>query len=558
MTKPKETHLWRKAAVLGSLWAASEIVLGSFIHNARIPLGGQILTGIGIAMLVAGHVLWPERGLIWRAGLICAAMKSVSPSAVILGPMIAISMEGFLLEAGVFLAGANLVGYALGGGLAMSWALFHKIGNIFLFYGPETWALYTGSLEHLRSWMGRSSGSPWTPLFLLWATHFLGGGAVAAIGWSIGRQSASEGSGLAATAPPRTPAPRRDHAVRAYSLTALILHVLFVIAAMSMGQTVSLWVCLCVALFYACLCVAGYARARAIMSRVGLWTGIFIVAALAGLLTGRWDSGVRMGLRAVLLTLGFSCIGEELCNPLLVAWMERRGAGVFFHALEQAFETLPEVMAGLPSAPVFLKNPAVALRNAVARAPALLEGLSIGRVIIISGGQGTGKSSAVSRLADDLRRAGLSVGGIHAPGLWDAGQREGFDIVDLRAGDRRLLCRRGGAEDWPAVGPFRFSPEGLRIGRQALSDARRHGVDVLFVDEVGYLELQGRGWAEELDVLVRERRKPMVWVVRSCLVNEVKKRWSLVDAPVLEAGQVATDAILAGGGIRIDAADLAR
>ncbi len=544
MTRPQDAGLWRKAAVLGSLWAASEIVLGSFIHNARIPLGGQILTGVGIAMLVAGHVLWPERGLIWRAGLICAAMKSVSPSAVILGPMIAISMEGFLLEAGVLLAGVNPVGYVLGGGLAMSWALFHKIGNIFLFYGPVTWALYSRSIEHLCSWLGHPSGSPWTPLFVLWAAHFLGGGAVAAIGWRVGLRSAGAGPAFAAMTSPRTPLSRRGRTVRTYSLTALIFHVLFVIAAMSVVNTAPLWACVCLAALYACLCVAGYARARAIMIHVGLWIGIFVVAALAGLLMGRWDPGIRMGLRAVMLTLGFSCIGEELCNPLLVAWMERRGGGVFFRALEQAFETLPEVMAGLPSAPVFLKNPAATLRDAVARAPTLLEGLSRGRVSIITGEQGAGKSSNVSRLADDIRRAGSSIGGIHAPGLWDDGRREGFDIVDLRTGDRRLLCRRRGPDDWLVMGPFRFSPEGLRFGRQALSDAQKHNVDVLFVDEVGYLELQGRGWAEELDVLVRERRKPMVWVVRSCLVDEIKKRWGLADAPVCEAGQVRMDAIL--------------
>src|SRR5271169_5599624 len=101
------SDLWRKAAVLGSLWACFEITLGSFLHNAQFPLSGHILTGIGIALLVAGRRLWPEKGLLWRAGLICAAMKSISPSAFILSPMIAISIEGFLLETGVLVAGAN-------------------------------------------------------------------------------------------------------------------------------------------------------------------------------------------------------------------------------------------------------------------------------------------------------------------------------------------------------------------------------------------------------------------------------------------------------------------
>jgi hypothetical protein len=73
MTMGPTNLLWRKAAVIGSLWAASEIILGSFLKNAHIPFAGLVLTGIGVAILVAGHSLWPVKGLLWRAGLVCAA-----------------------------------------------------------------------------------------------------------------------------------------------------------------------------------------------------------------------------------------------------------------------------------------------------------------------------------------------------------------------------------------------------------------------------------------------------------------------------------------------------
>ena len=175
MTPAQKDALWRKAAVLGSLWAASEIVLGSFLHNAHVPLAGHLLTGIGVIILVAGHRLWPERGLLWRAGLVCAVMKSVSPSAVIMGPMIAIAMEAFLLEAGVFLAGATPVGYLLGGGLAMSWPFLHQTGNLVIMYGTDTVAVYLRGLEQVRAWTGLRSTNPWTPLAILGAAHCLGG-----------------------------------------------------------------------------------------------------------------------------------------------------------------------------------------------------------------------------------------------------------------------------------------------------------------------------------------------------------------------------------------------
>jgi len=35
--------IWLKAAMLGSLWASIEIILGSFLHNLHIPFSGTFL-----------------------------------------------------------------------------------------------------------------------------------------------------------------------------------------------------------------------------------------------------------------------------------------------------------------------------------------------------------------------------------------------------------------------------------------------------------------------------------------------------------------------------------
>ena len=174
----RKSLLWRKAAVLGSIWAASEIVLGSFLHNARLPFSGEFLTAVGIAIMAAGRRLWPERGLLWRAGLVCAAMKSVSPSAVILGPMLAISAEGFLAEAGLRLLGANLAGYLLAGGLAMCGTLGYKLIRLFMLYGPDTVAVYLRGVGWLRE-LGLSGAGEWTPLAAVCGIYFAAGGAAA-------------------------------------------------------------------------------------------------------------------------------------------------------------------------------------------------------------------------------------------------------------------------------------------------------------------------------------------------------------------------------------------
>lgn len=62
-------------------------------------------------------------------------MKSISPSSVILGPMIAITMEGFIMEAAVRTFGKNITGYLMAGLFTMVGILVHKVVRLFLLFG---------------------------------------------------------------------------------------------------------------------------------------------------------------------------------------------------------------------------------------------------------------------------------------------------------------------------------------------------------------------------------------------------------------------------------------
>ena len=69
-------------------------------------------------------------------------MKSISPSAVILGPMIAITVEGFLMEFAVRVAGRNITGYISAGMLTMIGILVHKVVRLCLLYGWDIFLSY--------------------------------------------------------------------------------------------------------------------------------------------------------------------------------------------------------------------------------------------------------------------------------------------------------------------------------------------------------------------------------------------------------------------------------
>ncbi|MCK7537295.1 MAG: hypothetical protein MZV63_43205 [Marinilabiliales bacterium] len=185
---------WIKASIIGTIWAAAEIVLGSFLHNLRVPFSGNMLTAIALVILISVSYKWREHGLYWRAGLICALMKAMSPSAIIFGPMIAIIMESLLLEASVRLFGRTYVGFIVGSMLAMSWNLFQKIFNMIIFYGGNLVDIYSNITAYASKQLNLQFDAFWAPLVLLLSIYALFGAVTAVAGIITGRRLARHAS----------------------------------------------------------------------------------------------------------------------------------------------------------------------------------------------------------------------------------------------------------------------------------------------------------------------------------------------------------------------------
>jgi nucleoside-triphosphatase THEP1 len=451
--------------------------------------------------------------------------------------MVAIAAEGFLVEAGTALLGGNAAGFLLGGGLAMSWALAHKIANMLIFYGPDAVAVYSRGLEKLRAAAGLGQGNIYGPLLLLLGVYFLVGAAAAVLGMRAGTgDTAASGAGMDAEKAVRRQAPRR-----AFSITALAAHIIFLVAVLAAGRSLTVWKLAAFAVVYGALCAWFYPRASALLRRPGVWGGVLAVSFLAGLVLGAPLAGLYMALRAFVLTMGFSAVGEELLNPRIRAALERFVGGAFFETLEYAFAALPGIMEAFPSGRDLARRPVGALRSVIAMAPGWLEAISGRRVYVITGVHGGGKSELVAELAELLRAAGKKTGGICAAGLWANGVRSGFDLVDLSSGKRVPLSRRGLHDAAVKAGEFGFYKEGLAAGEEALSAEALSAADVVFIDEIGFLELEGGGWAPALERLLNEPGRALVIVCRDYLLEKVCARWQLDSAAVWTAGKTTAD-----------------
>jgi nucleoside-triphosphatase THEP1 len=114
----------------------------------------------------------------------------------------------------------------------------------------------------------------------------------------------------------------------------------------------------------------------------------------------------------------------------------------------------------------------------------------------------------------------------------EAGDRTGFNLEDLRTGECTPLSRitpEQGAVRW---GRFYFFPEGIKAGNHALQDNGILHPDLTVVDEVGPFELQRGIWADHLDEMAFISPRPLLWVVRAELVNDVIERWRFSDPQV--------------------------
>jgi nucleoside-triphosphatase THEP1 len=539
---------WRRAAVYGSLWAAVEIVVGSFLHNLRVPFAGSALSAVGVVLMTAGHRAAPERGLIWRAALVCALMKSVSPSAVILGPMIGIFMEGLLLDGMVRLSGGRAVGYVAGGALAVSWSMAQRVGNALIAFGPDVVRLYADAYRYASRSIGVSSFGPFDLIATLVAVEMALGCAAAFVGLRIA-------GGPPAVAAPLPSAPAvgtwfpgpQTVAEGTWSLRRLALAAAALVGGMAALGLVPLWAATAYVAAFAAFVLRTYPRAASRVRRPSLWIELSVVTLLAGLVFGGVRNGLGgmlsgaaagllMALRATMVVLGFTAISVELRNPAILAWFERRRFRGLSDALGVAFGALPTFMAALSQHRRLWRRPrelgAVLLRTADHLVAAPATGGRTRTTTIVTGATGAGKTTVVGQVIERLRARGLRVAGILAPGHVTAGRRTGFDLVNLATGERVVLAREG----QPPPGQhaqwsrFSFDAAGLELGRRALGpDAA--GAHVVVVDEVGPFELSGGGWADALDAL-RRFDGATILVVRESLVEEVKARWGSADTTV--------------------------
>lgn len=363
-------NIWVLATAPATLWAAQEIILGSFMHNLRIPFSGSILTFFSVGLIAGFLQIWPYKGLIWRAGLIAALLKSVSPSHIILGPMIGIMTEALLMEMSVRLLGQGMPGLMLGGILSMNASLFHKIVNLLIMYGWNIAGVYLNLFRWLAKQTGWKNADPAVLFVVIPLAYALAGVWATWIGYQAGQKAdsipASHPSTENTNLTPYTffQIPRNLHPI-----PALIIVHLMILAATFLLLGLHLTIIgIILSLAYFVFAGIRYNKYLRRFRKPALWLQFAIIVAitlafgtsLAGPehnLEVNLMAGFVMVLRAAMLITALTCILAELHSPFVRMLASKSKMKNLIQAVETAAAGIPWILNQLPPPAQAIRHP---------------------------------------------------------------------------------------------------------------------------------------------------------------------------------------------------------
>jgi len=545
------TDKWIKASIIGTIWAASEIVLGSFLHNLKVPFSGNILTGIGLTILISVSYIWNEKGLFWRAGVICALMKTLSPSAFIFGPMIAIFAESALLEASVRIFGRTIPGYLVGSMLAMSWNLFQKAVNLIIFYGNNFIELYTNLVRYAEKQLNTHFDIFWMPLIILLVLYCAFGALSGMVGIRAGRrtlrQPAMEKSFSQKDS--RMPKNKSRQDFR-YSLVWLAFDIVIMVSLLLLVSSTRWYIWTVSVTVAVVIWSLRYDRAVRQLSKPRFWVFFVLITMISALVftsvqpgekdyMGGFMIGIEMNFRAIIIIVGFTVLGTELYNPKIRELFLKTYFRQLPLALEMSTASLPLMISSIPDFKSLVRDPVTVLSRLIAGVEERLSEIKGDNrenrmVIILSGEIAGGKTTCIMNVIKSLKDAGIKVRGVFAPRIVENGLTVGYDIVDILEGTRERFMRIDGIEGDDTVGRFSIFGPGLKLGLDALETMKISPEEVLIIDEVGPMELQGRGWAERISEIMNSNIHCVIMVVRRGLEEKVKEKWNITGSLSVE------------------------
>jgi nucleoside-triphosphatase THEP1 len=537
--------IWLKASVIGSIWASVEIILGSFLHNLKIPLSGMALSFISVVLLIAFLQVWKDKGLIWRSGLICALMKSISPSAFILGPMIGIFTEAILIELFITLFGKNLIGYLFGGAFAVLSTIIHRLASLIILYGFNFVKILSDLYMFAVKQIKIEQLSPGYMIAFIVVIYSAAGMTGAILGYTAGVKylsrdyHADDQSDIILHSRNQL---FSQTIKQSYSIVYLLINLVSIVIILYLMNSGYFLATAFASAIYIGFCIIKYRNSLKRLKKISFWISFIIITFAAAFLWNGFSDGVffsidgliiglKMNARAILLVIGFASISVELKNPVIKSVLYHRGFANLYQSLSLAFSALPFFISNVSKSGrsrgisrnslYWIFNQATTLFHIFEQ-----EHLNRPQVVIITGNIHQGKTTFALKIITELLNKKIRIGGFLSLAINENGKRTGFDLFEIETSEQTELCSDRPDKNRLRCGQYYFDYDTLSRGVKALSVNNLTDRQLIVVDEIGPLELDGQGWSGAIENLIGGSRVPHLWIVRKSLVGKIIRKWN--------------------------------
>jgi hypothetical protein len=342
------------------------------LHNLHLPFSGTFLATFSVVLMIAFLQVWNIKGLIWRAGIICGLMKSLSPSAVILGPMTGIMLEAFIMDLFIYLIGRNLIGYLSAGIGALLSAIFHKLASLFILYGTDLVAIYVNLFEFLKKQLGLGEVSSKDLIIGILTVYIILGIIAALTGMLLGGHSLSNQVKTETPLQPIDPfqaAWNNPDPNQPFRIALLFTHILMIPIIMLLINRHGLrYSSLIPAGIYILFLLIYYQRIIGRLKKPFFWSQLILMTVIAGFFWHPTDGdsyisgsgflvGLEMSIRAILIVSAFSAFSVEIRNPRVINPLMKLGFGNAYAALSLSFNSLPVMLDRSADLKSFIKKP---------------------------------------------------------------------------------------------------------------------------------------------------------------------------------------------------------
>jgi nucleoside-triphosphatase THEP1 len=141
-----------------------------------------------------------------------------------------------------------------------------------------------------------------------------------------------------------------------------------------------------------------------------------------------------------------------------------------------------------------------------------------------------------------LREKKIRIEGYLSEASWEKEEFIGYDLIDLKENRLFPFIRKQGREEWEKIGSFFFLPETLGLAKRIIRRSKKQ--DLCLVDEVGPLELKGKGvWPALEDILMIPERD-LLLVTRESILKELVQKMRRDDFVVYDIEQNKTPLLM--------------